>query len=334
MEYENVHVKKITDAAKEVSLSDSERDLMRARVRTYMVSHPRPKNMIVRVWYALSVRPSFSLPLHPVALGLVLALSLGAGSSYAAEGALPGDVLYVVKTQVNERVETLLATTPEKQAEVALTHTERRLSEAEQLAVQGRLSESASVEIGQSIAAHIDEYEQHVSSLEHEDTVAASAQSDLEATLTAHGDVLSRVASDSSEATSVVPLISQVEAYAKMAREKRTTAEERVARAGENARVAVHARKERVSAAVTKTERVVSAASTTVATEVGMKAEQDTESAAATLASGDTELQRGDIPAAFNSGAIFYQVGDSFLVCEVTPSVWTKKEAKLSDIFW
>lgn len=48
------------------------------------------------------------------------------GTSYAAQGALPGDVLYAIKIHVNELVETKLATTQVAKAEVQAVLAERR----------------------------------------------------------------------------------------------------------------------------------------------------------------------------------------------------------------
>ncbi len=72
-----------------------------------------------------------------LALALVLAVILGGGGVVkAAQGSLPGDVLYPVK-QVQEKVELALALTPEQRVMERLEQAQRRLQEAQALAAQG-----------------------------------------------------------------------------------------------------------------------------------------------------------------------------------------------------
>lgn len=71
---------------------------------------------------------------------LILALiAAGGGISYKAESAVPGDVLYGVKTHIDEPVQSLFAITPHARASVAASHAGARLSEASELASQGLL---------------------------------------------------------------------------------------------------------------------------------------------------------------------------------------------------
>ncbi len=60
-------------------------------------------------------------------------MASGGVLTYAAEGALPGDVLYPVKLSVNESVIELLQRTPQKKAQWAARRQERRLTEARRL---------------------------------------------------------------------------------------------------------------------------------------------------------------------------------------------------------
>lgn len=65
---------------------------------------------------------------------LFITLSVSGGVVFAAEHALPGDVLYAVKTKVTEQVErAFVAATPEVQAQYETRLVERRLKEAEKL---------------------------------------------------------------------------------------------------------------------------------------------------------------------------------------------------------
>jgi len=77
----------------------------------------------------------------------VVLIGSGGGTSYAAQAALPGELLYAVKIHVNEFVETALATTPVAKAEVQAVLAERRVEEAQALASRGTLTEVAATEL-------------------------------------------------------------------------------------------------------------------------------------------------------------------------------------------
>ncbi|MDO8183372.1 MAG: hypothetical protein Q7T49_00080 [bacterium] len=74
-------------------------------------------------------------PVYTYAIfSLILTIALGAGISQAAEGAIPGDILYPLKTKVREPVERILVSkTPTAQASFETKLVERRLNEAEQV---------------------------------------------------------------------------------------------------------------------------------------------------------------------------------------------------------
>jgi hypothetical protein len=74
------------------------------------------------------------------AVAALLVVIVSGGVVIASEQSLPGDMLYSVKTTVNEGVREVLATTPESKARVQAELLERRVVEAEQLALRDRLS--------------------------------------------------------------------------------------------------------------------------------------------------------------------------------------------------
>ncbi len=82
---------------------------------------------------------------YGIAAFLIFALS-GSGVVFAAEGSAPGDILYPVKTQINERALRLVAVSPEKKAVLENRIIGRRIDEIEKLSKEGRLDkDSASV---------------------------------------------------------------------------------------------------------------------------------------------------------------------------------------------
>jgi cytochrome b involved in lipid metabolism len=123
-------------SAKKVSLSLREKSLMKERISSYMYSTKIPVKTSMSFSSFFSYRSMYLMP----ALAIVLLIS-GAGTSYYAQNSLPGDVLYGVKTGVNENVESLFAISPEARAQVDLKQVSTRLDEAEKLSVAGNLTE-------------------------------------------------------------------------------------------------------------------------------------------------------------------------------------------------
>lgn len=216
----------IFDPLKREALSSEEREQIRRELRYFMAEHP------VR-----SPRPAFSLgfftsySFRRVASGAVafsLVLSVGVGTSYAAEGALPGDVLYPVKVTVNETVAGALAISPTAKARWNVERATRRLEEAETLAASGRLTAAATEQVNEHLAATSKDFDAVVASLAEREGAEAVAdvQSDYEATLSAHTRVLAalqQVLPDSQE--KLEPIIATVAARRGVARESRERAD-------------------------------------------------------------------------------------------------------------
>jgi len=72
---------------------------------------------------------------------IILILILGTGTSYAAEGSLPGDMLYPIKVNVNEQIAHLTSFTSESKAKLNTKIIKKRLEEADRLASKGKLNE-------------------------------------------------------------------------------------------------------------------------------------------------------------------------------------------------
>jgi hypothetical protein len=98
---------------------------------------------------------------------VILLLILGGGTSYAAERSLPGDILYPIKVNVNEKIAGLAALTPEARVKFEAKIIEKRLEEADKLAQKGNLNkdtkekvekgfEKASVELNKNLIKLID----------------------------------------------------------------------------------------------------------------------------------------------------------------------------------
>lgn len=142
------------------------------------------------------------------AMALVLVFG-GASTTAAAQGALPGDLLYPVKISINEAVEVALATTPVARAEVSAKLAERRVEEAEALAATGKLNTEVGTKLAANFEEHAEDAEEHVEAVETEDpATAATLRAKLGSSLLAHGEILATLtvggSAENQEATGVV----------------------------------------------------------------------------------------------------------------------------------
>lgn len=128
-------IKQLKDVASETRLSHVEKAAIKSQLLRYVKTHP------VNISNAAShaIPSPFSIrsfrnkkTLSAFVVGGIL---LGSSVSFAAENTLPGDLLYPVKINLNEKVRDALAITPQAKADWAVQKAERRLVEAEKLAV-------------------------------------------------------------------------------------------------------------------------------------------------------------------------------------------------------
>jgi len=120
---------------------------------------------------------------RPVSVALGLVIVIGAGISSAAEGSLPGDLLYPVKISFNEGLRTKLASSPDAAAVWATARIDRRLVEAETLAVNNDLDSAKQDKIVALLKSAI--------STSGESPL--SVKPELKATLKAHSRILENI---------------------------------------------------------------------------------------------------------------------------------------------
>lgn len=108
-------------------------------------------------------------------LAVIILLTSG-GTTFAAENALPGDVLYSVKTHVNEKVMEVLARNDEKKADLSTRLAERRLDEADKLSVKGKLNPDNSAQIAEQLKKHLDKTNELVKKLEEKGNIQAASR--------------------------------------------------------------------------------------------------------------------------------------------------------------
>lgn len=124
---------------------------MRHAIRTYMVMKPLRQTTFARLSYA------WTFSARPVAAVLIVALFASTGGiSYAAEGTLPGDWLYGIKTNITEPVKGALALSSQAKSDWAASVAQTRVQEAATLAAEGRLDDETQDELENSFDAHVE----------------------------------------------------------------------------------------------------------------------------------------------------------------------------------
>ena len=241
----NLHdFERVFEDAKKATFSSDERESIKTRIRLFMEAHPpripwyiRFADGTVSTYHAADSRKIFGFSVQrirlahhkPISFAFALVLCLGVGTTYASEGALPGDVLYPIKVNVSEKVQGALAVATEDKVHWNATLTTRRLEEAEMLAAQGRLTPTVSAEIESQLNTSAENFNEHIVALAQassNDAFVADAQSNLEASLDAHANVLRALSDESSEVEAVVaPILSSVRAQEVRTKEARPKAE-------------------------------------------------------------------------------------------------------------
>lgn len=187
----------IQKVATHVSLSASEREKMENVVTEYMKMKPLTTVSSASLVRHGSVRGNlfsyvaFITNKKYMPIAIIIALLLSGGVSYAAEGSMPGDVLYPVKVHVNENVGGAFALSPEAKAVFEAKLAERRITEATNLSAEHKLTLEQKKKLESDFAEHADLALAHTKDLEDKDSaVAIDLSSKFESNLFAHEAIL------------------------------------------------------------------------------------------------------------------------------------------------
>lgn len=251
----------IFDEIKKQKLTDNERLLMHNDLSYFVSTHPIRIPVYIQVvdavaegFIATSRRIGRNAVTKPVTTALVLALFAGVGTSYAAEGSLPGDTLYPIKIHVNEQVQGALAFSPEAKADWSATLAERRLEEAELVAAKGSVTPEAKAQIQSGIDSSTSDFNARVAELQKTPGKALSAlnaQAHMEAALVAHEDVLSSIGQQIPQVDQAIkPIVNDVRSRATALRNARTQIESQFASATDTVKVIVNAKKDQAQASL------------------------------------------------------------------------------------
>lgn len=186
------HPHDIFSKLKTPSLTGAERALLTQKLAEYRGMKPLPETVSRSLDGARAHTFNFfALRGGTVFASFMLFAVIGISSAAAAEGAVPGDLLYPIKTAVNESAREALTFTASARAEVSAWKAERRLEEARVLALRGGLTEDRKARLEANFARHAEQVEARIDSLGAEDPVrAAHLATRFETSLTAHETIL------------------------------------------------------------------------------------------------------------------------------------------------
>jgi len=221
----------------EAKLSVDDKALMRERLVSYMEHKPIRREAVTAASVSQRSWGFGFFRTHHLTGALLIALvatSSTFGVSSAADGALPGDLLYPVKINVNEGIKTALLDTQEERISWERERAELRLKEASQLAAEGRLDSKNQEKVATLFAQHTEAVVKEVQEVEKDDPVlAAEVSTEFEAALDTHEAVLARLIVEQEEDADAVDegardLVEQVRTAAREAGKMADEAEEEV----------------------------------------------------------------------------------------------------------
>ncbi len=178
-----------------VHLQTTEKEQIKAALSAHMEQYPLrggEKKALLSYQDSATLLGYQLTTFRRLTLAVLALLIIGTGTSFAAEGALPGDSLYTLKINVNEKVRTSLARSGAARAGVQAKLAARRLEEIEQLAHQGKLTTETRSDLEGAFLAHTDDANKNIqlSAQGTQVAVAAEVSSDLESTLASHERIL------------------------------------------------------------------------------------------------------------------------------------------------
>ena len=189
----NKKMKKFIKILKSIRLSQKEKDVLRYKIEEFISFNPiRGDIHVPKKSFYFSIF-TFRTLAKGVSLVLIALIVVGGtGVSYASTDALPGDKLYNVKINVNEKIEEKLAFTTEAKVTVQTQKVERRLTEAQKLVEKNDLSPEKKEIVKTNLEKNVAEVTKTITDLKDEGKIeeALDTTSKLTPVLEAHKKVL------------------------------------------------------------------------------------------------------------------------------------------------
>lgn len=193
--------KKLNIVANQVNLTAQEK----AQIKGALVRHMHTaKKPVVSPFFTFTYFSHYKLQSLSVFL---VALIITTGLSGAAEYSLPGEALYQVKS-VNENIRGLFAFTPQSKAQLHVELAVRRLEEAEQLAVAGKLQNGAKIEVETKLDQHLAAIKDNLLVLEQQnpEKISVATTTEIEGATITETLALSATTTENASTTDETPV--------------------------------------------------------------------------------------------------------------------------------
>lgn len=185
-----------------IRLRASERSDLHDRLASYMEYHPLPAEMKTASTKAPTrkqMEEIISEPFKAISINMtyvrsfagVFAVFMVVGVPVVAERAVPGDMLYAVKTEITEELRSSIKLSPYAKVEWETKRLERRVSEARLLASEGKLTAETQAVVAEAVKAHTLAVNEEIATIrETDEDDAAIAEISFASALSVQSDVL------------------------------------------------------------------------------------------------------------------------------------------------
>jgi hypothetical protein len=197
-------LEKIKEYTQKTSLTQEEKFAMLGNIRNYADAHP------VKT-------PSYSVFFkHSFTYASIAILIIGTtATSFAAEQSLPGDILYPIKTGVNEKIAKTLSVTRTQKAKVNVKLVDKRMEELTEMVVKEKDTPEKIDTIVAQLEENKKELQNYIAQVEvnnSEDSEdALEIYTELESVVDAHLDILEDIAGDTDAQATLANIIDSVD---------------------------------------------------------------------------------------------------------------------------
>lgn len=185
--------KNLINTIKQTHLTSDEKSEMLKKINAFVEYNPGRKHSFI--FYRVSpyiVRSPIAMVGKFASVLLLISIVGTGGLSYASAGALPGDFLYPVKTNLLEKLEEQLAVTPEKKVALRQKRIETRFGEVETLIKEKKITKEKLSLVQNKIEKEKEKVGNDLIELKKEDTgKALLAENTIEASIEEHKEAIS-----------------------------------------------------------------------------------------------------------------------------------------------
>jgi len=289
----NNFIRKLFKESKGISMDKERKNSIRNEILSFMKEHPLEKA---------------DRKLHPmrVKFGMAVFLSIflaGGVMTARAESALPGEILYLVKLGVNERVESFFAFSDESKARLNIQLANRRFQEAEKLIIQKRINNKNCQQIRDGFLEHAQAIEDCVNKFNDNEMhgIAIKTASEFEASLKAHSRVLEEIKYKSENSDDADSLINEIENMESEILKSGIYSEEKELDDSEGKKDELYREKlKSAQEAVDEVRRIIEEKQEKLGREATVQAENNLELARQEIEKGKNRFEAGDYGASFS----------------------------------